>query len=161
MSDILSRSYILFCMYPLCCPLPLCIHGNSCLLGSTTSNLQCLNRLDLIMFIVGNIHQFLSVVDQCEWGFKLCCIFTGVKILKWGWHQFDSYWLNHNIQLWCWYSCQQHYVLWQCLTIIFMVFRTILILHSSAKFYGVNGLICFLLMFVSFAKLIKPYQYSI
>jgi len=34
-----------FCMNPLCCPLPLCIHGNSCLLGSTTGNQQCLNRL--------------------------------------------------------------------------------------------------------------------
>jgi hypothetical protein len=52
-------------------------------------------------------------------------------------------------------------VLWEFLTIIFMVFETILSLHSSTMSYYVNGLICFLLMFVSIAKLIKPYQYSI
>ncbi len=73
----IPRHYILLihpCMYPLCCPLPLCIHGNSCLLGSTTGNLQCLKRIHLIMFIVGNIRQFLSFLDQWEWGFKLYCI---------------------------------------------------------------------------------------
>jgi hypothetical protein len=103
------------CMYPLCCPLPLCIHGNSCLLGPTTGNLQCLKRIHLIMFIVGNIRQCLSFVDQWEWGFKLYCILV---VLEWGsssevYILFYSYWLNHTIQLWCWYSCQLRYVLWQ------------------------------------------------
>ena len=38
-----------------------------------------------------------------------------------------------------------------------MVCGTMLILHSSATFYSVNRLLCFLLIFVSFGKLIKPY----
>ena len=38
-----------------------------------------------------------------------------------------------------------------------MVCGTMLILHSSAMFYSVNRLLCFLLIFVSFGKLIKPY----
>ncbi len=97
----------------------------------------------LIITIVGNIHQFLSFVDQWEQGFNLDCI---LSVLDWRssfkvYIRFDSYWLNHNIQLWCWYSCQRLYVLCQCLTIIFMVFGTILTLHSSTSSYNVNRLL--------------------
>ena len=38
-----------------------------------------------------------------------------------------------------------------------MVCGTMLILHSSVMFYSVNRLLCFLFIFVSFGKLIKPY----
>jgi len=44
------------------------------------------------------------------------------------------------------------------LTIIFMVFGTILTLHSSIMSYNADGLICFLFVLVSYAKQIKPYQ---
>jgi hypothetical protein len=102
----------------------------------------------LIITIVGNIHQFLSFVDQWEQGFNLDCI---LSVLDWRSSckvdiRFDSYWLNHDIQLWCWYSCQWLCVFWQFLTIIFMVFGTILTLHSSTKSYNVNRLLWFLLI---------------
>ena len=89
--------------------------------------------------------------DQWELGFNLDCI---LSVLDWGSSSidilFDSYWLNHNIQVWCWYC-------W-FLTIIFMVFGTILTLHSSIMSYNANWLICFLFVLVSYAKRIKPYQ---
>jgi hypothetical protein len=102
----------------------------------------------VLINIVGNIRQFLSFVDQWEWGFNLDCILV---VLEWGSSSevdilIDSYWLNHNIQLWCWYFCQWLCVFWQCLTIIFMVFGTILTLHSSTMSYNVNRLLCFLLI---------------
>ncbi len=45
-----------------------------------------------------------------------------------------------------------------CVTVILMVLRTMLILHSSATFYIAYRLLCFLFTFVSLAK---PYQLSI
>ena len=76
-----------FCMYPLCCPLPLCIHGNSCLLGSTTGNQQCLNRLGFDHHC--GEHTSISVVCwpmrvRIQFGLNPCG--TGVRVLKWGRH---------------------------------------------------------------------------
>jgi hypothetical protein len=77
--DIISCSYILFCMYPLCCPLPLCIHGNSCLLGSTTGNLQVWTDLALIIFIVGTYINLCHLLTN-ESGDSSCI----VSLLEWG-----------------------------------------------------------------------------
>jgi hypothetical protein len=77
-------------MYPLCCPLPLCIHGNSCLLGSTTGNLQCLNRLGSDQHHCGK-HTSISVICwpmRAGIQFRLYPVCTGLKFLMQGLHPF-------------------------------------------------------------------------
>ena len=103
----------------------------------------------LIISIVGNICQSLSLVDQWECGFNLLCI---LFVLEWGSSSkdnimFGSYWLSDKIQCCTEHLCQWLYSWWQSLTIIFMVIGTILILHSSTTSYNVNRLLHF--MFVS------------
>jgi hypothetical protein len=120
-------------MNPLCCPLPLCIHGNSCILRSTTGNRQCSNRLGSGHHLCVK-HTSISLVCwpiRVRIQFGLYPVCTGVKILKRGRHPAWLLLAESQYSVWCWYSCQQLYVLWQFLTTAFFIFWTILILHSS------------------------------
>ena len=103
--------------------------------------------LVLINIIVRSIHQFLSLVYQWEWGFNsgLHPLSTGVRFLGWGW---ISCWLLLAVMTMfssaafsCYISSQIIFGLWQFLTIICMVFGTILILHSWTQCCVVS---CFL-----------------
>ncbi len=70
----------------LCCPRPLCNHGNSCLLGSTTSNQQWLNRLISDHNHCGE-HMSISVICwpmRVGIQFGLYSFCNGLSILKQG-----------------------------------------------------------------------------
>ena len=94
----------------------------------------------MIIIIVKTIRQSLSIGDQWECGFNLDCIFI---VLEWGSSSkieilFDLYWLYDKIQFCTANSYKLLSLWWQFLTIIFMVFGTILTLHSSTESYNIN-----------------------
>ena len=133
-----SSSYILFCMYPLCCPQPLCIHGNSCLHGSTTGNRQWLKQTGFWSSLWETYVHFCLLLTNESWD----SIWI-VSLLYWNevpqersTSFVDSYWVSWQflaVLHLLLNSSQIHFVLWQFWTIICMVFRTILILHSLTQ----------------------------
>jgi hypothetical protein len=135
-------------MYPLCCPQLLCIHGNSCLLGSTIGNWQWLKQ-------TGSDH-------HCERHTSICVFCWPKRVgIQFGLYPFVLEWgSSSEVDILCWLllgvmtifssvalllnSSQISFVLWQFWTIICMVFRTILILHSLTQCCIVS---CFSLVF--------------
>ena len=110
----------------------------------------------LITIIVGNICQSLSFC----WPMSARIQFGLYPLLYWSEDpqvRSTSFLTHIGWMTWFNYLCQWLCLLWQLLTIIFMACGTMLILHSSVTFYSVNRLLCFLFIFVSFGKLIKPY----
>ena len=137
-------------MYPLCCPQPLCIYGNSFLLGQLLAINNGWNRLSLII-IVRIIRPFLSFVDQWELGFNLDCVPLFWNEVPWVRLTpfVDSYWVSWQylaVLHLLLNSSQISFVVWHFWTIICMVFRTILILHSLTQSYVIS---CFFVSFLS------------
>ena len=121
-------------MYPLCCPQPLCIHGNSCLSGQLLAIDNGWNRL----YSDHHCEKHTSIFVFC-WPKRVGIQFGLYPfVLEWG--------ISSEVDILCWHllgvmtiftsvalllnSSQISFVLCQFWTIICMVFRTILILHS-------------------------------
>ena len=138
-------------MYPLCCPQPLCIHGNSCLHGSTTGNRQWLKQTGFWSSLWETYIHFCLLLTNESWD----SIWI-VSLLYWNevprersTSFVDSYWVSWQflaVLHLLLNSSQIHFVFWQFWTIICMVFRTILILHSLTQCCVVS---CFLWVFLS------------